>query len=226
MSEFHRPRPMTVYRERSPSVKNLMTALAKAMAEFTPVARDGEGEVIRNGRREKYRYATLDSINRSTRLALLKHGVVTLQEYCVSNEGVTLVTSLNYGEEFISSVLPIRQFEEQQRQKAHMSYMRRTAIEGLLCLSAEDDADGADEKPTEAADNKTWRTNDRLCREAIAAATTPAELNEIRRKVGMKVESSEMNPDSWPTIDNLIEERMKSMKRPAAKRVEKEEAVA
>lgn len=208
---FHRPRPMTVYRERSASVKSLMEALAKAMSEFTPIVRDSEGEVIRNGRKTKYRYATLDSINRSTRMALLKHGVVPLQEYCVSDEGTTLVTSLNYGEEFISSVLPIRQFDEQQRQKAHMSYMRRTAIEGLLCLFAEDDADGAEEKAPEAADNKTWQTNDRLCREAIANATTPAEINEIRRKVSMKVESMEMNPDSWPTIEHLCAERLKAI---------------
>lgn len=209
---FHRPRPVSVYRERSPSVKGLMEALAKAMAEFAPIARDGQGEVIRNGKRTKYRYATLDSINRSTRMALLKHGVVPLQEYCVSDEGVTLVTSLNYGEEFISSVLPIRQFDEQQRQKAHMSYMRRTAIEGLLCLSAEDDADGSDDKPPEATDNREWATNDRLCKEAIANATTPAELNEIRRKVGIKVESMEMNPDSWPGIEHQIESRLAELK--------------
>jgi hypothetical protein len=189
-----------------------MEALSKAMAEFSPVVRDAEGEVIRNGRKTKYRYATLDSINRSTRMALLKHGVVTLQEYCVSDEGVTLVTSLNYGEEFISSVLPIRQFDEQQRQKAHMSYMRRTAIEGLLCLSAEDDADGAEEKAPEAADNKTWQTNDRLAREAIERAEEIAEVNTIRKKIAQKVESMEMNPDAWPTLEQLCDERAKAIK--------------
>lgn len=33
---FHRPRKLTVYLEKSPSVKNLMENLAKAMAEFSP----------------------------------------------------------------------------------------------------------------------------------------------------------------------------------------------
>lgn len=209
-SSFSRPKRLTVYRERSASVARLMPRLAKAMAEFTPVVRDQEGVVMRNGRKVTYRYSSLDSINRSTKPALLKNEVVPSQEYCVSNEGVTLVTTLSYGDEFISSTLPIKQFEDSQRLKAHMSYMRRTAIEALLCLSAEDDADGADTVVQEEAapSNATWAAQEKLAKGAIAKAKTPAEVEEILGKVAKKIEGGDMNPHSIGMIEEAAANRM------------------
>lgn len=219
---YHRPMRMTVYREKSASVQQLMERVAKAMAEFTPIVRDGEGEVVRNGKRVKYRYATLDSLHRSTKPALLKYGVVPLQEYCVSNEGVTLVTTLAYGDQFISSTLPIRQYEDQQRLKAHKSYMRRTAYEALLCLSAEDDGDGAEEHLTEGAAaeptinglpaRQVWRMQNDLAVRAIEKATTPAEVEDTLSKVRGKIAAGDMDPHCIGRMEEVGNARIAVLK--------------
>ena len=213
MSSLAFPQPRksrTVYREKSMSVAKLMPALAKAMAEFLPIAKDGEGQVLRGGKMVKYRYATHDSINRSTKPALLKHGVVPSQEYCISEEGITLVTTLNFGDEYISSTLPIRQYEDSQRMKAHMSYMRRTALEGLLCLSAEDDADGADAgpQPEAAASNPTWAAQEKLAVDAIAGVTTVAQVKSILAKVVKKIQDGDMDPHCLGMLERVAVQRM------------------
>jgi len=216
MSSLAFPQPRksrTVYREKSMSVAKLMPALAKAMAEFLPIAKDGEGQVLRGGKMVKYRYATHDSINRSTKPALLKHGVVPSQEYCISEEGITLVTTLNFGDEFISSTLPIRQYEDSQRMKAHMSYMRRTALEGLLCLSAEDDADGADAgpQPEAAASNPTWAAQEKLAVDAIAGVKTVAQVKSILAKVVKKITDGDMDPHCLGMLERVAIQRMEVM---------------
>lgn len=223
-SSFSRPRRMLVYKEQSTTVSALMEALSKAMSEFTPIARDGEGEVIRNGKRQKYRYATLDSLHRSTKPALLKRGIVPVQEYCVSDEGVTLVTSLHLGEQFISSVLPIRSYEDQQRLKAHMSYMRRTAYEGILCLSSEDDSDGQEEKLP--ADNpaaeqpvdqvpaaKMWAMQLDLATKAIGRATTEAAVEDILSKAKKKSDDGDMDPHHVGAVEELATKRIAELRK-------------
>jgi hypothetical protein len=206
---------MSIYREKSASVAKLMPALAKAMAEFQPIAKDGSGTVIRDGRKVKYRYASLESLHRSTKPALLKHGVVPTQEYCLSDEGTTLVTTLNYGDEFISSTLPIRQYEDQQRLKAHKSYMRRTAYEAILCLSAEDDSDGSDEHLPEGdaaaaapvngvPAGKLWAQQLMLAKQAIAKAETSASLDDILSRVKKKIDDHDMDPHSLGPVEEAI----------------------
>lgn len=229
---FHRPRKLTVYLEKSPSVRNLMENLAKAMAEFSPIVRDGKGKVIRHNREVEYRYATLDSLHRSTKPALLKYGVVPRQDYCVSDEGVTLVTSLSCGDEFVCSTLPIRQYEDQQRLKAHMSYMRRTAYEGILCLSAEDDGDGAEESAPEgsaAAEpakngvpvNRMWQTQESLAHRAIEGAKTQASLEDLMSKVRKKISDGDMDPHSLGRLEEIAESRMAELRPAKQKEVAK-----
>lgn len=215
MSTFQAPRRMSIYREKSASVAKLMPALAKAMAEFQPIAKDGGGTVIRDGNKVKYRYASLESLHRSTKPALLKYGVVPSQEYCLSDEGVTLVTTLSLGDEFISSTLPIRQYDDQQRLKAHKSYMRRTAYEAILCLSAEDDSDGMDEHlpegDTAAAPpvngvpaGKLWAQQLMLAKQAIAKAETPAALDDILSRVRKKIDDHDMDPHSIGPVEEAV----------------------
>ena len=239
LSSFSRPRRMTVYKEQSPTVSKLMTALAKAMAEFTPIARDGMGEVLRNGKRQTYRYSTLDSLHRATKPALLKQGVVPVQEYCVSDEGVTLVTSLHCGDEYITSVLPIRQYEDQQRLKAHMSYMRRTAYEGILCLSSEDDTDGQDERlPADhpAAEQpvdkvpaaKVWAMQLDLAAKAIAEAKTQAAVENVVARAKKKCDDGDFDPHMIGRVEDLADKRIAEIKRQAtpAKAMQRQEVTA
>lgn len=232
-STFHRPRLVSVYRERSQSVKTLMEALAKAMAEFQPIVKDTTGVVFRKdltGRSKevKYRYASLESLHKATKPALLKHGVVPTQEYSISNEGVTLVTTLSCGDEFVTSTLPIRAYEDQQRQKAHASYMRRTAYEAILCLSAEDDSDGVEEQLQEGHEaaappasgvpaSQLWQQQESRAAAAIRGAATPAALEDILSTVRKKIGSADMDPHCLGRMESAAEKRLVEIRREAAK---------
>lgn len=236
-SAFHRPRPLSVYLEKSSSVALLMEQLAKAMAEFQPIVKDAKGRVIRRiGGRDvevEYRYATLDSLHRATKPALLKHGVVPRQDYGISDEGVTLVTTLHYGDEFVCSTLPIRQFEDQQRQKAHMSYMRRTAYEGILCLSAEDDADGAEESlpsgheaaaPSDngkAPVNRMWQRQEELAAKAIEDGSTVAQVEDVLAKVRGKITAMDMDPHSLGRLEGSAKKRIEVLSKAKKQEVAK-----
>jgi hypothetical protein len=204
---------MTVYQERSASTKLLNERLAKAMLEFEPIVRDSTGTVVRRGKVVEYRFASLASQLKATKAALLRQGVVPRQEYCYSDEGITLVTTLNYGDEFITSVLPIRQYEDQQIQKAHMSAMRRAAYEGMLCLAADEDADVEDEKdPAQPDGNALWREQERLAKAAIEKAETVAEVKGIVAKVSAKVDAGDMDPHCVGMIEELAMARIEAIK--------------
>lgn len=235
-SVFHRPQKLTVYRERSASVMQLMEAVAKASMEFTPVAKDAVGVVQRrdaNGRMkdEEFKYASLESLHRSTKPALLRHGVVPMQEYCVSNEGVTLVTSLNLGDQFVSSALPIRSYENQDQLVAHMSRMRRAGYAAILCLAAEVDAIAAEPEPQQepavtepSANGKAtavqpkgdlWSKQARMALDAIDEAKAPAAVEDILAKVRKKIEAGDMDPHCLRRMEEAGDERIKELRKPS-----------
>lgn len=227
---FHRPQKLMVYRERSASVAKLMPALAKAELEFAPIVRDAVGHAVRrdaNGRpkEEEFRYASLDSLHRSTKAALLRQGIVPTQEFCVSNEGITLVTALNYGDEFISSTLPVRQFENQDQLLGHMKRMRRVAYASILCIDAELDAEVEDAAPQESAViepsqngkappdlSKLWVTQEQMALDAIGDAKTPAKVEDILAKVRKKIATSDMDPHCLGRMEEAGSARVKELK--------------
>lgn len=226
-SAFHRPRKLMVYLEQSASVAELNKALVKAAMEFTPVVRDCVCEKMVQGRKVKYRVATLHSLRAATMPALLKHGVFLHQDYCVSDEGVTLVTTLSYLDEFRRSTLPIRQFEDDDRQKAHMTKMRKSAYEGVLCLASEEEGEQdeplAEESPAAEpsrngiAPESMWRRQLMLAKQAIADAATPAALEDIKAKVMKKIDDRDMDPHHIGQVEEAIAERFKAFKQAAAK---------
>lgn len=233
-SVFHRPQRLTVYRERSASVQQLMEAVAKAELEFVPIVKDAVGIVQRrdaNGRMkdEEFKYASLESLHRSTKPALLKYGVVPMQEYCVSNEGVTLMTSLNKGDEFVSSTLPIRGYENQDQLVGHMSRMRRAGYAAILCLAAEVDAIAAEPEPQEPAVTEPsangkpvagppkgdlWSKQARMALDAIDDAKAPAAVEDILAKVRKKIEAGDMDPHCLRRMEEAGDERIKELRKP------------
>jgi hypothetical protein len=231
-SVFHRPRQMLVYRERSVSLAKLIPQLCKAQAEFAPIVKDSEGCVLRrdsNGRlkEEKYRYASLESMYRGTKPALLKHQILPTQEFCLSDEGVTLITCLTYGDEFVSSVLPIRQYDNQDQQIGHVKRMRRMAYASLLCLAVEDEPSLDDEAPAveepaaegesaqQAKPDEMWRQQERLALKALEEADTPASVETILSKVRKKIAGMDMDPHCLGRMESAGETRLVELRKKA-----------
>ena len=208
-----RPRRFVVYREKSQSVKELMMALAAASLEFSPIEKDCEERVIRNGKLQTYRYASIKSILKSCKPALSKAGINIVTEYSISDEGVTQITMLQLGDQYISSCLPIRHNDDLRRQKAEQTLKRRISLEGLLCIAAGDDDDGAaasDDEP--AADgNAFWREQLNRAKKAIADATTAAQVSEVVSKVVGKIDKSEMDPHCIGVVEAAAKDRISQL---------------
>lgn len=205
-----RPRRFVLYREKSETVGKLMKALAKASLEFTPIEKDCEEKVIRNGKLQVYRYASIRSILRSCKPALAAAGINLVTEYSISDEGVTQITMLQLEDEYISSCLPIRHNDDLRKQKAEQTLKRRIALEGLLCIAAGDDDDGAaatDDQPAEDG-NAFWREQLTRAKKAIADATTPAQVHEIVSKVKVKIDKGEMDPHSIGVVEIAAKDRL------------------
>lgn len=222
-SSFHRPRKLMVYLEQSASVAELNKALVKAAMEFTPVVRDTVCEKMVAGRKVKYRVASLHSLRAATMPALLKHGVLMHQDYCVSDEGVTLVTTLSLLDEFRRSTLPIRRFDDDDRQKSHMTKMRKAGYEAALCLASEEEDESAEESPAAEPSRNgqspegMWRRQLMLAKQAIGDAPTPAALDDIKGKVLKKIDDGDMDPHHIGQIEEAIADRFKAIKQAAAK---------
>lgn len=208
-----RPRRFSLYREKSESVKGLMTALAKASLEFLPIERDCEERVVRNGKVQTYRYASIGSILRSCKPALCKHEILLLTEYSISDEGVTQITAIQHGDEYISSALPIHDHKDLRVAKAEKTLKRRIALEGLLCIAAMDDDDGAavsNDQPAEDG-NQFWREQYRRAVETLNKATTSAQVAETVGKVRVKIDRGDMDPHCIGPIEELADKRLKEL---------------
>lgn len=240
-SSFSRPRRMLVYLEQSPSVAELNKALVKAAMEFTPIVRDTLCVKMVQGRRVEYRVASLHSLRQATIPALLRHGVFPHQDYCVSNEGVTLVTTLSYGDEFRSSTLPIRQIEDDDRQKGHMTKMRKAGYEAVLFLASEEE--GNDEEPAAVPNGggshvaaeqpvdqvpaaKMWKMQLDLATKAIAAAKTPAAAIDILDKAKKKSDDGDMDPHHVGVVEELAYKRVAELKKATQAAVRRQEVTA
>lgn len=225
---FHKPRRLMVYLEQSESVKELNEAVVKAAMEFTPIARDTNCEKMVQGRKVKYRIASLNALRAATMPYLLKHGVLLHQDYCVSDEGVTLVTSLSLGDQYRRSTLPIRQYEDDDRQKAHMTKMRKAGYEAILCLASEEEDDvpqPAVEQPATAADQNgrapfsamAWKHQTIRAKDAVRDCKTVAEAEDILRKVKNKISIGDMDPHCIAELEELVIARIAALQKDSAK---------
>lgn len=148
-------------------MKELITALIKAKAEFLPIRKDKINPFF------KSKYADLDSILGATEEALSKYDlaiVQTLDNYC-------LVTTLwHISGECIESRYPLEAAEDGKRSKsqslgAALTYARRYAICAILNITADDDADGNEPKPSPpvAASNGNGNRKGELSKEEFYA---------------------------------------------------------
>lgn len=144
-------------------MKELITALIKAKAEFLPIRKDKVNPFF------KSKYADLDSILNATEKALGKHGLTIIQTL---NDYSLITTLWHISGESIESRYPLEAAEDGKRSKsqslgAALTYARRYAICAILNITADDDEDGNEAKSTQptAATTSNSRKNGELSRE-------------------------------------------------------------
>ena len=118
-------------------MKQLLTALIKAKADFLPIKKDKSNPHF------KSRYADLDSIFSACEPALLVNGLVLSQTIELTESGMILITTLWHesGENLISKyALP--QISDSQKFGSALTYARRYSVSALLSVTADDDDDG------------------------------------------------------------------------------------
>lgn len=201
---------VSVYREESKHTGELTSAFCKAQQEFTPVVLDCEGR--RGG--ESYRYGSIASIRRSTQSALAKHGLMCHHVYGSNDEGSYVVTVLRHTSgEYITSTLRIPHRDDVQEQKAAMTLLCRTALEGLLGVVAEEDDDGASvsSAAVDPEQAKRWASTLALALDSIAKAKDEAEVIKYRLIAFKRSQTGMLAPDAMQAITTACEDRMSQL---------------
>lgn len=128
------------YAFSSPEITELSKALIEVQKHLQPAIKDAENPFARN------RYATLNSVMDSCRMALLENGIL-LTQYPVPVEGTNLglVTKLVHARtgQFQASlaVIPLAKPDPQAMGSA-FTYGRRYALSAMLGIVSEEDDDG------------------------------------------------------------------------------------
>ena len=204
---------VSVLREESAATGNLIEALCAAQPEFPPIPLDSDG--FRDG--HSYRYASISAIRRAVVPALAKHGIWMNHVYGENEGGDYVVTMLRHKTgEYITSTLRIPHISDVQDRKGAMTLLCRTAIEGLLSISTEEDTDASDvqsdepqdaEPAVDAATKERWRNNLALAEAAVAMATDDATLTRYLNVAKQRVASGDMPPFAVERIKALCDSR-------------------
>lgn len=209
---------VSLYREESDTTGKIVEALCAAQADFPVIQMDSTG--FRDG--ESYRYASIGAIRRGVVPVLARHGI-WMQHVYGESEGSAWVTTIlrHKSGEYLTSTLRIPQIGDIHERKAAMTLLCRTAIEGLLSISTEEDKDarGVDaiEQPQEVDDatQEKWATNMGLAEVAIAMANDDATLEKYMAVAEKRVASGDMPPDAVSRIKRLCESRSRELKEKA-----------
>jgi hypothetical protein len=131
----------------SPSIGQLVEALALAQLEFGTIEKDltAHVESKRTGAKYTYGYADLANVLAAVRPALAKHQIATLQPVAVGRQGIVVTTLLAHPSgEYIRNdfALPLDSADPQAIGSA-ITYARRYALQALLGVAPEEDDDDA-----------------------------------------------------------------------------------
>lgn len=129
-------------------VSTLMTELGAAQGEFTHIYRDTTGQAGN----QRFRYAPLSTILASVRPALASHGIALMQPLTQDPDGGHRITTIlaGHGGMIIAEMKAPRPEKEHQDERlartiqnwgSSITYFRRYAVNGLLCLDADPDMD-------------------------------------------------------------------------------------
>lgn len=139
--------------ERSEQIGELIAALAKAQAEFTPALKENEAKIKGTSKQGAayeygYKYADLAANISAVRPALNKHGIALMHfnDSDLERQVASVSCSLHLGEQFISMSVEAPAMGQNgfnvQSLGATWTYLRRYTLQSLCGLATEDD-DGA-----------------------------------------------------------------------------------
>lgn len=121
--------------DKSPTIKELATALCKFQSEVSAVKKDGNNPYF------KSKYATLENILETIKTPLKNAGLSFVQLPCGDNELSTII--MHISGEFIQSVVKMNPKDNTpQGQGSAITYMRRYALSSALGIATEEDDDG------------------------------------------------------------------------------------
>lgn len=124
------------------SVKELVTALAKARLAFEPIEKNKK-VCTRNGQL-MYAYATLDQIIEKTQKALSENGLCLIQLLSGDNGLITIETILAHSSgETLSSSITVPGNPKPQEAGSIITYYKRYSYSTLLGVNSEEDTDGS-----------------------------------------------------------------------------------
>jgi len=138
---------------KSESITNLATALAKAQAEMPVAPFDATNPFLKN------KYASLGSIIETSRPILAKHKLSLVQFPISDSAGVGVESVLAHESgEFITERILIPLTEEKGKSKVQsagstLTYLRRYSWASILGMYADEDTDGS--SPVQAFTNKS-----------------------------------------------------------------------
>jgi hypothetical protein len=157
--------------ERSEHIGDLIAALAKAQAEFTPALKENEAKIKGTSKQGAayeygYKYADLAANISAVRPALNKHGIALMHfnESDLERQVASVSCSLHLGEQFISMSVEAPAMGQNgfnvQSLGAAWTYLRRYTLQALCGLATEDD-DGASVATSNAPIPKkqAWKGN-------------------------------------------------------------------
>jgi hypothetical protein len=137
----------------SESITNLVTALAVAKKNFKPIQKNGEGKVkgvTKSGAAYEYtyKYALLKDILEATEEALHDNGlVITDLMSCENGKEFINCFLMHKSGEYLMSTIPVKyaptKTDDPQAMGSGCTYSQRYSYGLMLCLSYEDDDDGA-----------------------------------------------------------------------------------
>ena len=125
--------------ERSELIGDLVTALAKAQAEFTFASKDSTNPAFNS------KYADLAANIIAVRPALAKHGIALMQFDAsdIEKQTASVTTSIHHGEQWISVTVEAPAIGQKgfnvQSLGACWTYLRRYTLQALCGLASDDD---------------------------------------------------------------------------------------
>ena len=169
----------------SDSIAKLAAALSKAQGEMEDAAKDRENPHF------KSKYADLAAVRKVTRPVLAKYGLSVVQLPMPTETGVVLQTRLVHDSgEFIEGELPlVTQGIGMQGVVSAVTYARRTMLQSVLGIAADDDDDGEAAQGRDKPAAKGSR--DRAPRAASTPTSTPTPAGQ-----GRAVSSADVISDS------------------------------
>ena len=145
--------------QRSESINELATALAKAQGEFQPAKMNAVNPFLKN------HYADLGSIIGSAKSACAKYGLAVAQPATAIDGQVTVTTLLMHQSgQWLSSEMTLPLLDSKNMAQAAgsiITYLRRYSIAAMLGIYADEDTDGEKQpaKQAEVGDKQKQPSN-------------------------------------------------------------------